>query len=65
VALCFLLSAVAGIAQEEGGPARMKQIKETIAKVRSDRTARARTEAAEHLARLAKKSAAKKSRRRS
>jgi hypothetical protein len=43
----------------------MKQIKETIAKVRSDRTARARTEAAEHLARLAKKSAAKKSRRRS
>jgi HEAT repeat protein len=55
VALCFLLSAVAGIAQEEGGPAHMKQIKETIAKVRSDRTARARTEAAEHLARLAQK----------
>jgi HEAT repeat protein len=54
-ALCFLLSAVASIAQEGGRPARMKQIKETIAKVRSDRTARARTEAAEYLASLTQK----------
>ena len=55
VALCFVLSAGAGITQARGGPALMKQIKETIAKVRSDKTVDARTEAAEHLASLTQK----------
>lgn len=55
VALGFALSAVAGIAQVSGGPALMKQIKETIAKVRADKTVDSRTEAAEHLASLTQK----------
>jgi HEAT repeat protein len=52
MALCFLLSAVAGVAQASGGPALMQQIKESIAKVRADKTVDARTQAAEHLASL-------------
>jgi HEAT repeat protein len=55
VALCFVLSAVVGLAQASGGPALMKQIKETTAKVRADKTVDARTEAAEHLASLTQK----------
>jgi len=51
-ALCFAFSTVVGIAQARGGPALMKQIKETMAKIQSDKTADARTEAAEHLASL-------------
>ena len=59
VAFCLVLSAVAGIAQTSGGPARMKQIKETIAEVRSDKTVDARTETAEHLASLTQKISSK------
>lgn len=55
VALCFVLSAVAGVAQASGGPALVNQIKETMVKVRSDKTVNARTEAAEHLASLTQK----------
>jgi HEAT repeat protein len=51
-ALCFAFSAVVGIAQARGGHALMKQIKETTTKIQSDKTADARTEAAEHLASL-------------
>lgn len=51
-ALCFVLSAVAGIAQASGGPSLMKQIKETMAKIQSDKTVDTRTEAAQHLASL-------------
>ena len=43
---------MAGIAHASGGPARMEQIKVTMAKVRCDKTVDARTEAAEHLASL-------------
>lgn len=63
VALCFVLSAAAGRAQASGGPALVKQIQETMVKVRSERSVNARTDTAEHLAGLAKKSAAKKSQR--
>jgi hypothetical protein len=52
MALCFVLSAVA---EASGGPALIKQIKETMAKVRSDKTAEARMEAAERLASLTQK----------
>jgi hypothetical protein len=55
VALCFVLLAVTEIAEASGGPVVMKQIKETMAKVRSDKTMEARTEAAEHLASLTQK----------
>ena len=55
VVLWFVFWAVAGTAQASGGPARMEQIKATIAKVRSDKTVDARAEAAEHLASLTKK----------
>jgi hypothetical protein len=51
---CFVLSAVAGVAQASGEPARLNQIKETIVKVRSDKTVNARMEAAAHLASLTK-----------
>lgn len=54
-ALCFLLSAAAGIAQAREEPASVKQITETIAKVQSYKTVEARTEAAEYLARLTQK----------
>lgn len=59
VALCFVLSTVAEIADASGGPAFMKQIKETMAKVRSDKTVDARTEAAERLASLTQKISSK------
>jgi hypothetical protein len=52
VVLCFVFWAVAGTAHASGGPARMEQIKATMAKIRSDKTVDARTEAAEHLATL-------------
>ena len=52
VALWFVLSPMAVMAQLGGGPVPMKQIKQTIAKVRSDKTVNDRTEAAEHLANL-------------
>jgi len=57
--LCFALSTVAGITQSSGGPALMKQIKETMAKVQSDKTVDARTDAAEHLASLTRKISSK------
>ena len=57
--LCFVLSAMAGIAQASEEPALMKQIKETIAKVRSEKTVDARTDAAEHLAGLTQKISSK------
>jgi len=59
VALCFVALAVAGIAQATGGPAHMKLMEEVIAKVRSDKTVDARTDAAERLASLTKKINAK------
>jgi HEAT repeat protein len=43
---------MAQIAQASGGPALMKQIKESISKVSSEKTVEARTEAAERLASL-------------
>jgi hypothetical protein len=52
MALCFVLSAMAGIAHASGGPARMEQIKVTMVKVRCDKTVDARTEGAEHLENL-------------
>lgn len=55
MALSLVLSAVAGVAQANGGPALVNQIKETMVKVRSDKTVNARTEAAEHLASLTQK----------
>jgi hypothetical protein len=55
VALCVVLSAVAGVPQVSGGPALIKQVKETMVKVRSDKTADTRTEAAKHLAGLTQK----------
>ena len=59
VALCVVLSARAGMARASGGPALMEQIKETMAKVRSDKTVDARTDAAEHLASLTRKISSK------
>jgi len=59
VALCFALSAMAQIAQASGGPGLMKQIKESIAKVSSEKTVDARTEAAERLASLTQKVSSK------
>ena len=55
VALCVALSAGAGIARASGGSVLMEQIKATMAKVQSDKTVDARTEAAEHLASLTQK----------
>lgn len=55
VAFCFLLCAVAGVPRASGGPALITQIKDTMVKVRSDKTVDARTEAAEHLASLTQK----------
>ena len=55
VALCFALSAMFQIAQASGGPALMRQIKESMAKVSSEKTVDARTEAAERLASLTQK----------
>lgn len=55
----FALSAVAGIAQAGGVPALTTQIKETMAKARTDKTVDARTEAAEHLASLTRKISSK------
>ena len=59
LALCFVLSPVAEIAEASGGPVLMKQIKESMAKVRSDKTVDARTEAAECLASLTQKISSK------
>lgn len=59
VALCVVLSAGAGTARASGGPALMQQIKATMAKVQSDKTVDARTEAAEHLATLTQKISSK------
>jgi HEAT repeat protein len=59
VALCVVLSAGAGTARASGGPALMEQIKVTMAKVQSDKTVDARTEAAEHLASLTRKISSK------
>jgi HEAT repeat protein len=60
----FLLSASLVLASgarshASGGAALIKQIKETMAKVRSDKTVDARTEAAEHLAGLTQKISSK------
>ena len=52
LAVCLVLSAVAELAEASGGPTVVKQIKETMAKVRSGKTVEGRTEAAEHLASL-------------
>src|SRR5215467_9323101 len=51
--LLILLSAVSGIAQANRGPA-LKNIKDTITEAGSEKTVGARTNAAEHLARLTK-----------
>lgn len=59
LAFCFALSAVAGVAQTSAEPALMNQIEKTMAKVRSDKTVDARTEAAEHLASLTQKVSSK------
>jgi len=55
VVLLYLLSAVPGIAQVSGRPQIIKVLKEAMAKVRSDKSVGARTEAAEHLAGLSQK----------
>ncbi len=52
VALWGVLSVMSGMARASGGPVLMEQIKGTIARVQSDKTVDARTEAAEHLASL-------------
>lgn len=52
LAFCLALPATTGIAQGSKGPASIKQIEDTLAKVRSEKTVNARTEAAEHLASL-------------
>jgi len=52
LAVCLVLSAVSELAEASGGPTVVKQIKETMAKVRSGKTVEGRTEAAEHLASL-------------
>lgn len=52
LALCLATPATTGIAQGTEGPASIKQIEDTLAKVRSYKTVDARTEAAEHLASL-------------
>jgi HEAT repeat protein len=54
-----VLSAGTGIARASGGSALINQIEKTIAKVRSDKTVDARTEAAEHLASLTQKVSSK------
>jgi HEAT repeat protein len=59
MALCFVLSAAAGMAQNSGEHGRMMQIKVTMDKVRSGRTVDARTDAAEHLANLAQEVSSK------
>jgi HEAT repeat protein len=59
VALCLTLSAIAQIAEASEGPALMKQIKESIAKVSSGKTVDAMTEAAERLASLTQKVSSK------
>ena len=59
VGLCLVLSAVAEVAAASGGPSLIKQIKETMAQVRSDKTVDARTEAAERLANLTRKISSK------
>lgn len=58
-AFCLVLSTTIGTAQAMGGPELMKQIKDTMAKVRSDKTVDARTDAAEHLASLTRKISSK------
>lgn len=59
LALCVVLSAMDGIDRASAGSALMEQIKETMAKARSDKTANARTEAAEHVASLTQKLSSK------
>lgn len=59
LALCLVLSTATGTAQARGGPELMKQIKDTMAKVRSDKTVDARTDAAEHLASLTREISSK------
>ena len=58
VALWFALLA-AGVAQTSGGPAAFEQIKESIAKARSDKSLDGRTEAAAHVATLTKRISSK------
>ena len=58
VALCLALLA-AGVAQAGGEPASIDQIKDNIAKARSDKSLVARTEAAENLATLTKRISSK------
>jgi HEAT repeat protein len=59
LAFCLVLSTAIGTAQARGGPELMKQIKDTMAKVLSDKTVDARTDAAEHLASLTRKISSK------
>lgn len=53
VALCFMLSVLIGIATACGGSVHMKEMKNTIASIRSGKTLDARAAASEHLAALA------------
>jgi PBS lyase HEAT-like repeat len=55
VAFYIMLSAGARSAVANGGPALMKQVRVTMARVQYDKTVDARTEAAEHLASLTQK----------
>ena len=55
VVLCFMLSVLMGIVTACGGSAHLKEIKDTIASIRSGNTVDARAEAAEHLADLVQK----------
>jgi HEAT repeats len=55
----LMLPTITGMAQASGTPARVAEVEEAIAAVRSDKTVDARTNAAEHLASLTKKISAK------
>jgi hypothetical protein len=50
--LCVLLSATTGIALASKGPTLTEKLRETVAKVRSNKTVDARTKSAEHAASL-------------
>ena len=59
VVLCLALPTISCLAQTSGAPARVAEVEQAIAAVRSDKTVDARTNAAEHLASLTKKLSAK------
>jgi len=59
IALCLVIPSAAGIGHVREGSALMSQIRYSIAKIRSEKTVSARTEAAERLADLTQKISSK------